>query len=127
MSDSDNDNETSLKKTWERRIDICKQKHRPKLKDWKRYNFSGNNRMEEFIEDCDDRNDIKLVSNPSNIKTPSNLNSVDSIDYCNLSVQEFVSMYCQLHLSILISDSAYIYISLIVSHYLYIYMFYYYI
>lgn len=91
-SDNDYENDANVKKTWERRADVCKQKHRPKLKNWKRYNFFGNNRMEEFVEDCSEKNDIKLVTKPSAVKLPCNLITVDSIDYNNLSVQEFVSM-----------------------------------
>lgn len=31
---------TEKKRTWERRMDVCKQKHRPKLKDWSRDGFA---------------------------------------------------------------------------------------
>jgi len=76
-----------MKKTWERRLEEAKKKHRPKLKDWSKDAFA-TRRTTDFEE---------LSSAPSSC-------FIDRISCRSLSTQDFVERYERPCLPVIISD-----------------------
>lgn len=73
------------KKTWERRLDAAKKKHRPKLKDWSRDRFqSARNHEFQSLK--------SLTSSQSALLTLTN-GTIDRIPCSELSTAEFIELY----------------------------------
>ena len=88
-------------KTWERRANECKKKHRPKLKDWSRYQFGNNKRFDEYAKKCELNNPVCLTTQPRGQKM-NELYFIDSIRAQDLSVELFVSLYYRMFQLLLI-------------------------
>lgn len=76
-------------KTWQRRVNECKKKHRPKLQNWERDEF-GTKRLQEF-------NDLK-------VKYLENNHCIERIRAEELSVESFIQNYERLSIPVIIQD-----------------------
>ena len=83
----------SIKKTWERRLDEAKRKHRPKLLDWSRDGFA-THRLHDFLR----------LREPSSIITPPNAFPVDRISCATVSTADFVARYERSYTPCIITD-----------------------
>jgi hypothetical protein len=77
-------------RTWERRVRVCKKKHRPKLSNWQRDEF-GSRRQNDFAQ-----LKFKYLN--------ENTNSIERISAKDLTVAKFISDYERHSIPLIISD-----------------------
>jgi hypothetical protein len=94
-SSSSAGNDPGKKRTWERRLDAAKHKHRSKLKDWAKDKFgdrSPSGRYKDFLSLRDGLNQIRNISRPDHA-VMRELTEIDRISCHNLSSQGFIDYY----------------------------------
>ena len=88
----------SRKRTWEKRLDSAKQRHRPKLKNWARDGFA-TSRNNEYLKLFEIRPYSASSSSSSSSPPSSSFSSssfpatIDRISCYDLSVKKFVELY----------------------------------
>ena len=82
---------TGRLRTWERRANECKKKHRPKLRDWERDGFA-TTRAADFMR-------LKEI-----YTTPEVDRCIDRIKASELSVEDFIKSYEMKSIPCIISD-----------------------
>lgn len=94
--------DSSKMKTWERRINEAKKKHRPKLKDWTRDGFYGV-RSADFELRASKYPPLQELSHLSPIDS-TNLTGIDRISCERLSRSDFIGIYEEQYIPCVISD-----------------------
>lgn len=103
------DNSRSKLRTWERRIETAKQKHRPKLKKWSKDRFADRSvlgRFSNFISTFSNLSkqirDVSVLT--ANTKSPSSLQVIDRVSCDTMTLHEFIEYYERPELPCIISN-----------------------
>lgn len=101
MNCDDNSKENIRKKTWERRLNAAKKKHRPKLKNWERDGFADDHTVkgasfQSFRRQASLKCGFRDIDNPINRNTVDTVlatTTVDRIHCSNMTPSEFVKYF----------------------------------